>query len=208
MTSQHELTDERMQEMIDLNCCMPCNYLDRRNDVEIKFEPTGVLYVCQPVPNVPFYDLKPAKPGDVGHDIPSRIKFMKDLDPTVRVMPYRDYYINFEEGWVDIPAHGYAEIPSALCVKVPWDSWGLIKTRSSTGWRKKLIVFEGVIDSAYLGQLCCLVHNPHQEPMRINDGERLSQLILVPKYPLKEIVNVSYLPKTYRGISGFGSSGS
>lgn len=204
----HELTEERMQELVDHNFCMPCKYLDERLKELKEYAASGVLYVYQPTEGVKFCDFKPKKVGDVGHDLPVRVFHMKDLvETTVRVSPYREYYINWDEGWVDIPANGYAELPSNICVKVPWDSWGLIKTRSSTGWKRRLHVFEGTIDPGYVGMLCCLIHNPHLEPIRIKDGESLGQLILIPKYPLKEVVYVNNLPETIRGTTGFGSTG-
>lgn len=208
MGNRHELTDERIQGLLGNNFCMPVESTDLRGSETTDFEPSGVLYVMQPSDKIPFHKFEPAKIGDVGHDIPTRIKHMQDaVETTVRVQPYREYYINWEAGWVDIPPHGYAELPSNIYTKVPWDSWGLIKNRSSTGWKKHLFVFEGTIDSSYVGHLCCLVHNPHQEPIRIVDGERLSQLILVPRYPLKRVAYVNRLPKTGRGESGFGSTG-
>jgi dUTPase len=57
------------------------------------------------------------------------------------------------------------------------------------------------------------VYNPNFAPVRVyeynpktNFGDRLSQLILIPRYPLDKIILVNYLPETERGKTGFGST--
>lgn len=214
MSNKHELPPERIPGHpsyrddleIQSNPVADGVVYDNQRGRKIKYEGTGILYVRQPHKHIPFTDFMPAKPGDVGRDLPVRIKGMQNIEPSVRISPYRDYYLNFDEGWVDIPADGYAELPSGIYVKVPDDAWGLIKTRSSTGWRRKLYVFEGTID-LYIGMLCCLVYNPHQEPVRITDGEKLAQFVLIPKYKLERQVYCDELPETARGDTGFGSTG-
>lgn len=180
----------------------PRYYNMRGKDVE--FQPSGELYVYQSIGE---WNLRHAKPGDVGLDLPVRIKGMEHAKPPIQVYPHCDYYINYQEAWVDIPALGYAELPSGLHIKLPDDAWGLIKARSSTGWKKRLNVVEGTIDSQFVGALCCLVFNPNTKPIRVHHEERLAQLILIPKYPLKSIIYCDKLPETIRGDTGFGSSG-
>ena len=148
------------------------------------------------------FELKHALPGDVGYDLPVVV------DERLKVQPNRSYFINLVERWFDIPPHGYAEVPCGLAVKVPDDCWGNIKARSSTGWRRRLAVNEAVIDSQYVGPLFILVFNPSNEPVRIKAGEKLAQLILIPKKREPVAVEVrKELPQTVRNESGFGSSG-
>lgn len=195
---------------------MNIEYVDARKDLSKHQrkqgeKQIGELQVQNAFIDVAEWKLGPAKPGDVGMDIPVRIKNMDKhnsggLGSSLRISPHSDYYINYDEGWVDIPPHGYAELPSNLKVKVPDDAWGMIKPRSSTGWRLHIEIFEGVIDTEFTGMLCCLAFNPNNEPVRVKDGDRLAQIILVPKYPLKRIITVNELPKTVRCESGFGST--
>ena len=191
------------------------------------YQGQGVLYVKyeQQTKDMGF-NLQYAKPGDVGLDLP--VVMSKD-DPKFKITPHRDYLINWEEKWFDIPAHGMAEVPCGLSVKVPDDAWANIKPRSSTGWKRRLLVYEGVIDSQYVGPLYILVQNPNSSPARIHEGDKLAQLIIMPKYntyyyeqlnsPMGigchekctqrgiGIEQAEQLPETVRGATGFGSSG-
>lgn len=174
--------------------------------------------------------LKPAKTGDIGLDLPV---VMSDK---LKIAPHKDYYIDWKDRWFDIPPMGIAEVPCGMSVKVPEHSWGNIKPRSSTGWKRHLVVYEGVIDTGFVGPLYVLVKNPNAETVRIHEFEKLAQLIIIPKFlvweshkdgaiiysekerrhieptnPLIghpiEIVSVDELPKTERGDAGFGHSG-
>lgn len=147
------------------------------------------------------FTLKHAKPHDIGYDLPV---IMSDK---LKIEPHQDYYINLKERWFDIPPIGVAEIPCGLSVKMPNNSWGSIKARSSTGWKKRLVVLEGVIDEAYVGPLFILVQNPNSKPVRIHEFDKLAQLIIVPKYQNATTQTVQELPTTERGDTGFGSSG-
>lgn len=200
----------------------------------------GNVFVMQPY-NIEDWQLGPAKDGDVGMDLPARIKGMKNVEHGPELYPPFPGMINFEEGWIDIPVGSYARIPSGLHVKMPDDSWLMVRPRSSTGFKLRMDTFEGTVDSGYTGPLLALVYNRYTlvkrvfcmikfticrmlsavapplavllarslrwGTMRVKDGDRLIQVILVPKYPLKRVVNVDKLPETERGTSGFGSSG-
>ncbi len=158
------------------------------------------------------WDLRHAKPGDVGFDLPVIVAPKNDIYKP-KVQPHRDYFIapkgspDDPRPYLDIPPMGSAEISTGLRIKVPDDAWGNIKSRSSTGWKRRLDVFEGVIDSGYTGPLFVLVFNPQQVPVRVYEGDRLAQLILMPKYKTEHVVRCTDLPATERGATGFGSSG-
>lgn len=198
---------------------------NRGNDY--KFEESGSLYLKQD-PDQSFI-LRYAKPLDVGMDLPVKIlvdevKFTeageeKDKLRDVHLQPSLRHYIfpNGVDGdnrpFFEVPAHGWAEIPSGLSVKLPNDAWGMFTGRSSTGWNKRLQTNLGVIDPGYIGRLGTLVFNPNNIPIRVYEydpekktGDRLAQMILIPKYDLKKIVLVDKLPDTERGNTGFGSS--
>lgn len=184
-----------------------------------EFESTGILYVKYAKRTIDLdFELGYAKKGDVGLDLP--VVMIKD-DPKFKITPHNDYLINWKERWFDIPGHGMAEVPCGLSVKVPDDAWANIKPRSSTPWKRRLHVSEGVIDSGYTGPLYILVGNPNNEPARIREMDRLAQLIIMPKYRTYqadasgafcghggiEIEKSDSLPSTERGDTGFGSSG-
>lgn len=161
----------------------------------------GTLLVCKDNDAPPDWnwDLMFAKEGDAGLDLPvlvKDVKYIKGYEGRVK-----------ENEWFDIPPGSTVEVPTGLRVKVPSDSWGNIRARSSTGFKLGLIVLDSVIDSGYTGPMYALVHNPLSEAVRIHQGQRLAQLVLIPIYPLKSIVRVNELPTTQRGDTGFGSSG-
>jgi len=194
-----------------------------------EFEPTGNLYVKRDIDQtfIPRF----AKELDVGIDLPvkihiDRVKFTasgEEPDKLRYAMLHPDlrHYI-FENGdpyrgeprpYLYVPPKGWAELPSGISIKLPDDAWGLIKNRSSTGWCKHLEVEPSTIDPGYTGLLGTLVFNPNDTPVKVYEydpktkqGDCLSQLILIPTYPLKNILLVDELPKTKRGSTGFGSS--
>ena len=120
--------------------------------------------------------LKHAKTDDIGYDVPVV------MNDKLKISPHKDYYIDWKERWFDIPPMGIAEVPCGLAVKIPGAAWGNIKPRSSTGWKRHLVVYEGVIDSGFTGPLFVLVKNPNAETVRIREFEKLAQLILIPKF--------------------------
>lgn len=206
---------------------------------DVKSE-SGTVLVMQPY-SCEDWQLGPAKDGDVGMDLPVRIKGMEHVEHPPTLYPPLFGTINYEEGWIDIPAGSYARVPSGLHIKMPDDAWVMVRPRSSTGFKIHLDTFGGTIDSGYIGTLLTLVYNRYTlvkktlcvlkflvcgavglvsksfaarlaksirwGSLRIKDGDRLAQVVLVPKYPLKRIINVDTLPSTIRGTSGFGSSG-
>jgi dUTP pyrophosphatase len=170
-----------------------------------------------------------AKEGDVGLDLPVKIlvdqvKFAERNEEPDRLRspllhPDLKHYIHpngddeSSVPYLEIPAFGWAEVPSGLAIKLPSNAWGMVKTRSGTAWKKHLIVSTATIDPGYTGLLGTLVYNPNQIPVRVfeynpetGEGDCLSQLILIPRYPLADLYLVDHLPETERGNSGFGST--
>jgi len=176
----------------------------------------------------PDQDFRPrnTKAGDVGMDLPVKIdidmaKFGESPDrlrfamtiPSLVELLRPEGSIEDRRPHMLIPPHGWAEIPSGLSVKLPDDAWGMVTTRSSTAWCKKLIVINGVIDTGYIGLLGTLVHNPNADFVKVieydsgkRQGDLLSQLILIPRYEVDTVIMTQRLPKTDRGKSGFGST--
>lgn len=96
-------------------------------------------------------------------------------------------------------------VDTGLAVKIPVNFAGLIFNRS--GQAKKQIVLlngVGVIDSDYRGTIKLLLKNTGNETYKIEAGDRIAQLVVVP------IVLCDFVDSwndTPRGSGGFGSTG-
>ncbi len=97
-------------------------------------------------------------------------------------------------------------VPTGVAADIPDGYWGMITARSSTKFRLGLDVTVGVIDEGYSGELFASVFNPHSEPVVIEEGDRLVQLIFVPTAGSGEATWGRVRTKP-RGSNGFGSSG-
>lgn len=64
----------------------------------------------------------------------------------------------------------------------------------------------GVIDPDYTGTIYVWLHNFGDEPVVLNEDERIAQVIFVP-YVTPKFYEVENLKETERGAGGFGSSG-
>jgi len=149
-----------------------------------------------------------AKLGDVGLDLPIRIAGSKVQPTEFSHMVCPNGSESDPAPWLEVPPGGYAEIETGVRIKVPEDAWALITGRSSTAWKLRLMVVSGIIDTGYTGYLRTLVYNPNHISKRIHEGDRLAQIIIIPKYNVEGIIVVDDdLPQTERGDSGFGSSG-
>ena len=100
-------------------------------------------------------------------------------------------------------------VDTGLRIAVPNGYVGLIHPRSGLSSRGIGVANSpGTIDSGYRGPLKVLVHNFSEEDFRIQPGDRIAQLVIVP-IPTVKIVEVRKFTEeeTVRGTGGFGSSG-
>ncbi|WP_336819820.1 dUTP diphosphatase [Gordonia sp. MMO-8] len=100
-------------------------------------------------------------------------------------------------------------IPLGVAVAIPEGHVGLLMLRSSLG-RKGVAMANGVgvIDSGYRGELIAQVTGWHDDPPRIEAGDRIAQLLVVPiALPVVEIVDVLPWSSDGRGTNGLGSTG-
>ena len=130
---------------------------------------------------------KTQKEGDCGFDLEA---WFPNGNTEIVIMPWQ-----------------FVDLPTGLCVKVGDNSWGMVRARSSTLFKRRLLVGEGTIDSGYTGPLFVTVYNPTPYAATIKNGDRLAQLIPVPKFKNVKVTYVSKMPETLRGTSGFGSTG-
>ena len=105
-----------------------------------------------------------------------------------------------------VQAKQWKDVPTGVKISVPIGYWGLVLGRSSTFYKRSLHVHPAVIDAGYTGDLKVAVMNSNSERIAIEEGERIAQLIIVPK-PFVIPVEMVELPEGERGDRGFGSSG-
>ncbi|MDO9237588.1 MAG: dUTP diphosphatase [Aquabacterium sp.] len=88
----------------------------------------------------------------------------------------------------------------------------LIAPRSGLGHKKGLVLGNtiGVVDADYTGQIFVSAWNRNpvgSEPIRIQAGERIAQLMFVPVIRPQFTVVTSFTQGSERGAGGFGSTG-
>lgn len=101
------------------------------------------------------------------------------------------------------------QVRTGLAVGIPPGHAGLVLPRSGLALKHgiSLVNAPGLIDSGYRGEVgVLLLNNDPAEIFRIEPGDRIAQLLVVPFLEL-EPVEVEELPETERGEGGFGSSG-
>ena len=112
------------------------------------------------------------------------------------------------EGAVIAP-HQRVLMPTGISIAIPEGYAGFVLPRSGNAIRRGLSLpnTPGLIDSGYRGELMvALVNLDHAEAVRIEPGDRIAQLVLVPVASATPVL-VDSLDVTSRGEGGFGSSG-
>lgn len=101
------------------------------------------------------------------------------------------------------------EIHTGVYMEIPKGYVGLLFIRSSFGKRGLMLKNSvGVIDSDYRGEMMAQVINVSDQDIVLEDGERFSQVVVVPCLSLKDNLEVvDELEETERGGGGFGSTG-
>lgn len=123
--------------------------------------------------------------GDAAADLPSRLDVV--IDPG-----------------------GRALVPTGFAVAIPEGYCGLILPRSGLAAKHGLTVLNapGLIDSGYRGELQVILLNTDHDPVAIERGQRIAQLLIL-GVPDLRFAPVDELPPSTdeRGSAGFGSSG-
>lgn len=99
-------------------------------------------------------------------------------------------------------------IHTGLAFEIPEGYGGFVFARSGLATKKGLAPANkvGVIDSDYRGELMIPLHNGGKEPVEIEHGERVAQLVFLPS-PQADFLPVDELSDTTRSGGGFGSTG-
>jgi dUTP pyrophosphatase len=101
-----------------------------------------------------------------------------------------------------------ALIPCGIAIAIPEGFVGLVHPRSGLAVDHGLTVLNapGTIDSGYRGEVKVLLINLGQEPVEVQHGERIAQLLLM-RAGMADVREVDRLDVTVRGSGGFGSTG-
>lgn len=99
-------------------------------------------------------------------------------------------------------------IPTGLSVEIPEGFEIQVRPRSGLAFKKGVTVVNapGTIDSDYRGEIMALVINLGTEPVEIQHGDRIAQLVLQ-RVDQIQWCEVDSLNDTARGAGGFGSTG-
>ena len=107
-------------------------------------------------------------------------------------------------------SHGEVNVGSKVFdtgvhVAIPEGYVGLIKSKSGLMVNHK-ITTDGTIDCGYTGSIRVCLFNHSKNKYRVNAGDKIAQLVIVPCL-LPELEVVDSLEDTDRGDGGFGSTG-
>lgn len=108
---------------------------------------------------------------------------------------------------VVVPARGSAVVPVGLTLaSVPEGIWIRIESRSGTAFKHNVVVFNGIIDNGYVGDLGVKLINNSDQDYYVQPGDRVAQLVL---YLLIAAPTewAEQVDQTDRGAKGFGSTG-
>jgi dUTP pyrophosphatase len=111
-------------------------------------------------------------------------------------------------GGIELAAGARALIPTGWGIALEPGYEGQVRPRSGLALRQGLTVLNapGTIDADYRGEIQVLLVNLGSEPVRIEHGSRIAQLV-VAAVAMVDVVEVEELPESFRGTGGFGSTG-
>jgi len=105
----------------------------------------------------------------------------------------------------NVLAFGTEVFHTGVHVQIPKGAAGILISKSGLNVKHD-ITSTGLIDEGYTGEIMVKLHNHGSTSYRVNAGDKISQLVIVPVlYEPVEIVDI--LDDSERGSNGFGSSG-
>lgn len=110
-----------------------------------------------------------------------------------------------------LPPRGRAKVATGLRIALPPGHEGQVRPRSGLAARHGITVVNapGTIDEDYRGEVAVLLVNLGEEPVTLQPGERIAQLVVAPvvQVGLQVVEREEALGATGRGEGGFGSTG-
>lgn len=118
-----------------------------------------------------------------------------------------DLRADLEES-ISLEPGGRALIPTGLFIELPQGYEAQIRARSGLAIKQGIGLVNGVgtIDSDYRGEIKVALINWGQEPVVIQDGDRIAQMVIA-RYERITWKQVDELGDTKRGAGGFGHTG-
>ena len=101
-----------------------------------------------------------------------------------------------------------AVVGTGLAVAIPEGFAGFVQPRSGLAAKHGITIVNtpGLVDSGYRGEVRIVLHNTDREAtFLVEPGMRIAQLVVVPIAEV-EPTEVDELPRSERGVRGFGSS--
>ena len=90
-------------------------------------------------------------------------------------------------------------------IQIPRGMAGVLMAKSGLNVKCD-ILSTGLIDADYTGSICVKLYNHGREAVRIEKGQKISQLVILPIYT-PDLEQAESLETTDRGNGGFGSTG-
>jgi dUTP pyrophosphatase len=102
-----------------------------------------------------------------------------------------------------------ALVPTGLTLEIPPGFEGQVRARSGLALKKGVALANGVgtIDADYRGEVGVIVVNLGNEPVTIERGERIAQLVIA-RVERATFLAADEVAPSDRGSGGFGSTGS
>lgn len=97
-------------------------------------------------------------------------------------------------------------VDTGVAVALPANHVGELKSRSSLA-KKGVDVAAGVIDEDFRGTVKVMLHNTSDTQFDVAAGDRIAQMLIVPRFGEPAAVASMPLVETARGHGGFGSTG-
>jgi len=101
------------------------------------------------------------------------------------------------------------KVPTGLRIALPAGHEGQVRPRSGLAAKHGVTVLNapGTIDEDYRGELMVLLVHHGREPLRLEDGMRIAQLVVAPVARVRVQPGTVVTYDTARGEAGFGSTG-
>lgn len=99
-------------------------------------------------------------------------------------------------------------VPTGIAIEIPPGFEGQVRPRSGLALRHGVTTVNspGTIDADYRGEVGVILINLGREPVVLQRGERIAQLVIA-RYERVELREVASLSQTARGAGGFGHTG-
>jgi dUTP pyrophosphatase len=113
------------------------------------------------------------------------------------------------DGQIEIAPGARTIVPSGIAIALPEGYEAQVRPRSGLAIHRGLTLLNtpGTVDADYRGEIGVILINLGQEPVRIERGQRIAQLV-VQRLPQVRLTEVDRLPDSERGPGGFGHTGS